>query len=328
MRVIVVDAQGTRKGGEELLQAAPTEDGAWLWVDVVAPGRATLDNLQSRFDIPSRVFARTEELMSAEEVRPRYHPIEAAGWLVWRSPQSIDTSSAEWKVVPATLQAFINDHLLVTLHPRSGNVVDRVKNEYGANTVFRSPYAALRAVLDVLATDVGPLVSQVGGEIEAFEDDILDDDRQPGKEQLAHLYDIRRILLEMQRDVGPDRDAVRGIERQLSYLNNPSYRDFEGTGDQLGLAEEMIQTERDVASAAMDLYLSAQNNRMNEIMKQLTVVATIFMPLTLLSGIYGMNVLAGMWPPVRAVWSFWAVVGSMIVIAAAMAAWFRKKKWW
>ena len=78
----------------------------------------------------------------------------------------------------------------------------------------------------------------------------------------------------------------------------------------------------------MDLYLSAQNNRMNEIMKQLTVVATIFMPLTLMSGIYGMNVIRGMWPPVEAIWSFPVVVGSMLLIALVMAAYFRKKKWW
>ena len=65
-----------------------------------------------------------------------------------------------------------------------------------------------------------------------------------------------------------------------------------------------------------------------KIMKQLTVVATIFMPLTLLSGIYGMNVLAGMWPPPLARWSFAAVVGSMAVIAVSMAAYFRKRNWW
>jgi len=67
---------------------------------------------------------------------------------------------------------------------------------------------------------------------------------------------------------------------------------------------------------------------MNEIMKQLTVVATIFMPLTLISGIYGMNLLVGMWPGPLGRWSFAIVVGSMLLIALSMSAYFRKKKWW
>jgi magnesium transporter len=83
-----------------------------------------------------------------------------------------------------------------------------------------------------------------------------------------------------------------------------------------------------VAAAAMDIYLSSVSNRMNEIMKVLTVVATIFMPLTLISGIYGMNVVRGMWPPVLAQWSFWAIIGAMLAIAAWMMWFFRRRKWW
>jgi magnesium transporter len=78
----------------------------------------------------------------------------------------------------------------------------------------------------------------------------------------------------------------------------------------------------------MDIYLSAVNNRLNDVMKRLTVVATIFMPLTLISGIYGMNVVAGMWPPIGAAWSFWAVAGSMLVIVVAMLTYFKRRRWW
>ena len=74
--------------------------------------------------------------------------------------------------------------------------------------------------------------------------------------------------------------------------------------------------------------VSAQSNRMNQIMKQLTVIATIFMPLTLISGIYGMNVIVGMWPPVSKAWSFPLIVGAMVGIAIAMLWFFRKRKWW
>jgi magnesium transporter len=78
-------------------------------------------------------------------------------------------------------------------------------------------------------------------------------------------------------------------------VGEEAYRYFQDVADHLARVEDSIETYRDVGAAAMDIYLSAQSNRMNEIMKQLTVVATIFMPLTLISGIYGMNVIRGMW---------------------------------
>src|SRR5574340_1584702 len=100
---------------------------------------------------------------------------------------------------------------------------------------------------------------------------------------------------------------------------------FQDVGDHLARLADQIYTYREVANGTMDSYLSAQSNRMNQIMKQLTVVATIFMPLTLLSGIYGMNVTKGMWPPVSAGWSFAAVIAFMLLISVWMMVFFRRR---
>ena len=91
---------------------------------------------------------------------------------------------------------------------------------------------------------------------------------------------------------------VRGLARLEAFVEPDAYMYFQDVGDHLARLADQIDTYRDVANGTMDIYLSSQSNRMNGIMKQLTVVATIFMPLTLISGIYGMNVLKGMWPPV------------------------------
>ena len=113
----------------------------------------------------------------------------------------------------------------------------------------------------------------------------------------------------LHRIVAPERDVIRGVARERDVVSDDAYRYFQDVGDHLSRVQDSIETYQDVAASVMDVYLSAQNNRMNEIMKQLTVVATIFMPLTLLSGIYGMNLLRGMWPPPEAWWSFSLVVG-------------------
>jgi magnesium transporter len=121
---------------------------------------------------------------------------------------------------------------------------------------------------------------------------------------------------------------LRGLARTSDVVSEDAYRYFQDVGDHLARALDSIETYQDVAASVMDIYLSAQSNRMNEIMKQLTVVATIFMPLTLISGIYGMNLLRSMWPAPEDKLSFVVVVGVMVVIAAFMARWFKQKKWW
>jgi magnesium transporter len=134
--------------------------------------------------------------------------------------------------------------------------------------------------------------------------------------------------MQLHRVVGPSRDILRGLVRERSMIGEEVYRYFQDVGDHLARVDDSIETYRDVGAAAMDIYLSAQSNRMNEIMKQLTVVATIFMPLTLISGIYGMNVLRGMWPPVMAWWSFPMIIAVMLAISVGMALYFRRRKWW
>ena len=121
---------------------------------------------------------------------------------------------------------------------------------------------------------------------------------------------------------------LRGLARESGVISPDAYTYFQDVGDHIARAIDSVETYQDVAASVMDVYLSAQSNRMNEIMKQLTVVATIFMPLTLITGIYGMNLVLGMWPPTTATWSFPVLMASMLVIAVVMAAYFRRKNWW
>ncbi|TLM89310.1 MAG: magnesium transporter CorA family protein, partial [Actinobacteria bacterium] len=187
------------------------------------------------------------------------------------------------------------------------------------------PDWVLHAVVDRLVDGVLPIVDELGDQLDDIEDAMLG---EPRKTDLERLYRVRRQLVHMHRIVAPERDIVRGLARERNVVSEEAYRYFQDVGDHLARVEDSIETYRDVGAGVMDIYLSAQSNRMNEIMKQLTVVATIFMPLTLLSGIYGMNVIRGMWPSVEGYWSFSLVVGSMIVIAACMSWYFRRKNWW
>ena len=170
-----------------------------------------------------------------------------------------------------------------------------------------------------------PLVDAVGEELEAVEERMLEAPRQ---EDLLDLHRIRRQLLRLHRIVAPERDVIRGVARERDVVSEDAYRYFQDVGDHLARVQDSIETYQDVAASVMDVYLSAQNNRMNEIMKQLTVVATIFMPLTLLSGIYGMNLIAGCGRRRLLGGRSSRSSGVMVLIAGGMAVYFRKKNWW
>ncbi len=171
----------------------------------------------------------------------------------------------------------------------------------------RGPDWLLHAIIDRLVDDTLPLVDDLGDRLDTIEDAMLADN--PRQDELRSLHQVRRQLVRLHRITAPERDILRGFARESDLIGEDAYRYFQDVGDHVARVLDAIETYQDVAASVMDVYLSAQNNRMNEIMKQLTVVATIFMPLTLLSGIYGMNVVAGMWPPPLARWSFAFVVG-------------------
>jgi magnesium transporter len=136
------------------------------------------------------------------------------------------------------------------------------------------------------------------------------------------------MLLALQKIIGPERDVLRAMARHTDFISQEAYLYFQDVGDHVSRVADAVDTYRDVASSVMDIYLSAISNRLNVVMKQLTVVATIFMPLTLITGIYGMNLTRMMWPSPDWAWSFWAVMGSCVVITMGMLYLFKRRGWW
>lgn len=288
----------------------------WVWVDALEPDEAVLDSLAERFGLhPLHV----EDVLHRQH-RPKFDSFGDVVFIAWLTPvMPVDDGFAF-----VELDAFLGADFLITVRLISEPFVEAIVED-----VVRLPLQGcdwvLHALLDRLVDAVLPSIEDLGDQLEVVEDALLD---QPSPEDLVSLYRVRRHLMQLHRVVGPSRDILRGLVRERSMISEEVYRYFQDVGDHLARVDDSIETYRDVGAAAMDIYLSAQSNRMNEIMKQLTVVATIFMPLTLISGIYGMNVLRGMWPPVLASWSFPLIIASMVGISVAMAIYFRRRKWW
>jgi magnesium transporter len=311
-----LDPSGALKsGGIDTLGSSA--DAAWVWVDVLAPDTQTVTQLRDSFDLHPLAAEDVEHT----QARAKLDIYPSGLFMVWLTPEQRSGDG----VVTRELDMFIGAKYFVTLHDERNAAIDIVAGQ-AQRTMASGPDWALHAIIDLLVDSSLPIVDAIGDELAAIEDSMLD--ANPRIEDLRQLHQVRRQLVRMHKIFAPERDVLHGLARERDIVSEESYRYFLDVGDHVARVLDSVETYQDVGASVMDVYLSAQNNRMNEIMKQLTVVATIFMPLTLLSGIYGMNVVLGMWPPINRVWSFWAVIGLMLTIGASMALYFRRKNWW
>ena len=167
------------------------------------------------------------------------------------------------------------------------------------------------------------ILERLGEQIDALEEELMEN---PRKETLKKVYELKQEISRLRKSVWPMREVAATIQKNI----NPLLRDelsvyFRDLHDHILRVMDSIESYRDTASSMVDLYLSSTSHRMNDVMKVLTVISTIFIPLTFITGYYGMN-LEGMledkWP-----FTYPIVVGIMVIMVVAQLIWFRKKKW-
>ncbi|MDM9584734.1 MULTISPECIES: magnesium/cobalt transporter CorA [unclassified Nostoc] len=185
------------------------------------------------------------------------------------------------------------------------------------------------AVLDAIIDGFFPVLELYGERIEELEEEVV---VRPTPQTLQNIYQIRRELLQLRRAIWPQRDAINSLIRDGSELISEEVRIYlRDCYDHTVQVMDMVETYRELASGLMDVYLSAVSNKMNEIMKVLTIVSTIFIPLTFVAGIYGMNFDTEKspynMPELNWYWGYplcWAV---MIAIAVSLLFFFWRRGW-
>jgi magnesium transporter len=179
------------------------------------------------------------------------------------------------------------------------------------------------AILDHLVDEYIPLLDQMDETIEALEDRVL---QKPTTDILADLLDIKHELMSLRRIISPQREVINRLSRDdypmIDQQSRLYYRDIY---DHLVRIQDLSESLRDIVSGVLDIYLNSTSLRLNEVMKALTVVSTIFLPLTFVAGIYGMNFHYMPEIPWRYGYIFVWVI--FILIFFGMLAWFRHRKW-
>jgi magnesium transporter len=180
-------------------------------------------------------------------------------------------------------------------------------------------YALIDAVVDCYFT----ILEKIGDKIEVLEEELISD---PTKETMQQLHHMKREMIFVRKAVWPMRELINNLERSETELIRPSTDVYlRDVHDHTVRVIDTVETYRDLISGMMDIYLSSVSNRMNEVMKVLTIITTIFVPVTFIAGIYGMNF--DYMPELHSKWGYpltWAV---MIAIIVSLLVYFRKKKW-
>ncbi len=229
-------------------------------------------------------------------------------------------------LIPEQVSIVFGPNWLISLQEKEGSLLDsvreRIRNEKGRLRKAGVDYLA-HALLDTIVDSYFVILDKFGEKIENVEDALIG---RPSPETLRAIQALKREIIFLRKSVWPLREMIGGLGRSDSPLiREPSVIYFRDVYDHAVQVIDTIETYRDMLSGMLDIYLSSISNRMNEIMKVLTIIATVFMPLTFLAGVYGMNF--KYMPELEWRWGYFALWGVMIVVAIFMLIYFRRKKW-
>jgi magnesium transporter len=235
-----------------------------------------------------------------------------------------DDTTGEIKAEQVSL--IVGSNFVISFQESEGDVFDHVRERIRKTTprvrFLGADYLGY-TLLDAVVDGYFSVLENLGEQIESLEDELL---HAPSSENLATLHELKRELVFMRRSVWPLREVVGGFDRLESELvhdfTRPYLRDlYEHTVQVI----DTVETFRDMVSGLLDVYLSSVSNRMNEVMKVLTIIATIFIPLTFIAGIYGMNF--KFMPELDWHWGYFTALAVMAIVVAVMVMYFRRKKW-
>jgi magnesium transporter len=236
---------------------------------------------------------------------------------------SYDEDPGEVRVEQVSI--IVAPSLVITFQEKEGDVFEPVRERIrrGRGRIRKMDEGYLvYALLDAVVDNYFVMLDKIGTDLEDLEEEIMGD---PGPHILDKVHVLKRELILMRRSIWPMREVLGGLQREESPLMS------EHTGIFLRDAYEhtiqvieTVETYNEMASSLMDYYMSSLNNRMSEVMKVLTVVATIFIPLTFIAGVYGMNF--EHMPELAWTWGYPVALGVMLGIAGGMIYWFKRNR--
>jgi magnesium transporter len=289
------------------------------WIDVQGFGdEATLHKLCAIFELHPLAL---EDAVNVPQ-RPKSEIYERCHLYITRMVRL----GEHREICAEQVSIFFGKNYVLTLQEQYGDVFDpirrRLRQSEGIIRRHGPDYLAY-ALIDAIIDGYFPVIEMLGDRLHEVEEEILE---RPSPAGMRRIHAIRRDLLGLRRAVWPQREAVSTLIREESNLLSPMVRQYlRDCHDHAVQASDAVETYRELAASLMDIYLSSMSQRTNEVMKVLTIMASIFIPLTFLAGIYGMNF--DYMPALHVRWAYRALLAVMFLIGAGMVWYFRFRGW-
>jgi len=263
-----------------------------------------------------------EDILNTDQ-RPKIEDYGEYLYIVLRMLSSHDKGG---EIESEQVSLIVGGNFVFSFQERGGDVFDsireRIRSNKGRIRKMGADYLAY-ALLDSIVDHYFIILERLGEKIEFLEEELV---AQPSPETLRVIHRLKREMIFLRKAVWPLREVIGSLERGESPLVKETTRVYlRDVYDHTIQVIDNIETFRDMVSGMLDIYLSSISNRLNAVMKVLTIIATIFMPLTFLAGIYGMNF--KYMPELEWRWSYPVLWLVMAGIGVSMLIYFRKKKW-
>ena len=220
----------------------------------------------------------------------------------------------------------VGENFIISFQERPGDVFepvrDRLRTSRGRIRRVGPDYLAY-ALIDIIVDNYFTILEVAGDRIEDLDEAMVE---EPSMQELATIRTLKKEMIFLRKSIWPLREVVSGLERSESPLVHESTVVYlRDVYDHTVQVIDTVESLRDMTAGLLDLYLSSVSNRMNEVMKVLTIIATIFIPLTFIAGIYGMNF--ERMPELKLAWGYPAALGAMLVVGVVMVVYFRRRHW-
>ncbi len=294
-----------------------------VWVNVDGLGDASvIGGLGEIFGIHRLAL---EDVVNAHQ-RAKVEQYEKHLFVVGRMVGMTDRIETE------QVSLFLGKGYVLTFQARAGDCFDPVRNRIrksGSRLRGSGPDYLAYALMDAVIDYYFPVLEKYGERLESMEEEVV---TNPQSQLVSQIHDIKRDLLTLRRAIWPLREAISSLVREpVPFVSDETRIYLRDCYDHTVQIIDLLENYREVASSLMEVYLSSTSNRLNEVMKILTMFMAVFIPLSLITGIYGMNFHSDKspWnmPELEWYWGYPFALGLMALLAIGMFVYFRRKGW-
>ena len=293
--------------------------GIFVWVDLDQPTPDEAKILTDTFHF--------HQLAIEDALSELHHPkVESYGDYLYLILHGIDFRASEHRFTTKDVDFFLGAQFLVTVHPGVSRSIGKVGGVCNRDprVLGEGPGILLYRIVDTMVDNYRPEVDKLSEKLDKLEKEVFE---RPNTQLARRILNFKKDISSLRQTVLPQRDVVgRLARREFPLISEQLAYGFRDVHDHLVRLSDEAMFFQDRITSILDAHLSAVSNQLNQVMKVLTIIATLFMPLTVLTGMYGMNVPLPHLPGGEHA-QFWWVCGIMFALSTAMLGFFRKKGW-